>query len=69
MTELFFIVEEDAESGFIAKAVGESIFTEADDLEQLRRNVREAVICHFENPDDRPKVIRLHLTRDEVLSL
>ena len=69
MTELVFIVEEDAEGGFAAKAVGESIFTEADDLEQLRRNVREAVICHFENPDDRPKVIRLHLTRDEVLSL
>ena len=48
MTELVFIVEEDPDGGYTPRAVGESIFTEADDLEQLRANVREAVDCHFD---------------------
>jgi predicted RNase H-like HicB family nuclease len=69
MTELVFVVEEDVEGGFTAKAVGPAIFTEADTLEELKRNVREAVVCHFEKAEDRPKIIRLHLTRDEVLAL
>lgn len=69
MTELVFIVEEDLDGGWSARAVGQSIFTEGDSLEELRENLREAVCCHFENPDDRPKFIRLHMTRDEVLAL
>lgn len=67
MTEILFIVEEAAEGGYIARAVGASIFTEADDLEQLRAAVRDAVRCHFEEPD-RPKAIRLHLVHDEVIA-
>jgi predicted RNase H-like HicB family nuclease len=69
MTELIFIVEEDVEGGFTARAIGAPIFTEAETLEELRRNVREAVECHFEQPKDRPKIVRLHVTRDEVLTL
>ncbi len=69
MTELVFLVEEDIDGGLTARAVGEAIFTEADDLEGLRDNIRDAVICHFENPQDRPRIIRLHVTRDEVMAL
>jgi len=69
MTELVFIVEEDPDGGFSARAVGESIFTEGDSLDELRDNLREAVRCHFENPDNRPKFVRMHVTRDEVLAL
>jgi predicted RNase H-like HicB family nuclease len=69
MTELVFQVEEDPDGGFTARAVGESIFTEADTLEKLRENIRDAVNCHFENAAERPKIIRLHLTRDEVIAL
>jgi len=69
MTELIFQVEEDPEGGYTAKAVGASIFTEADTLDELRENVRDAVNCHFERPEDRPKIIRLHVTRDEVIAL
>ena len=65
MTEILFIVEEAAEGGYTARAVGPSIFTEADDLDQLRDAVRDAVRCHFEDAD-RPKAIRLHLVHDEV---
>ena len=67
MTEILFIVQEAAEGGYTARAVGPSIFTEADDLDQLRNAVRDAVRCHFEEPD-RPKAIRPHLAHDEVIA-
>lgn len=67
MTEILFIVEEAPEGGYTARAVGASIFTEADDLNQLREMVRDAVRCHFDDTD-RPKIIRLHLTHDEVIA-
>jgi hypothetical protein len=60
-------VEEAAEGGYTARALGESIFTEADSLPALRENVRDAVKCHFEN-DQAPKIIRLHFVREEVIS-
>jgi hypothetical protein len=69
MTELVFLVEEDIDGGLTARAIGEGIFTEADDIEQLRENIRDAVLCHFEDAKTRPRMIRLHVTRDEVLSL
>jgi hypothetical protein len=67
VTEIVFIVEEAAEGGYTARAVGTSIFSEGDDLEQLRQAVRDAVRCHFDD-GDRPKAIRLHLVRDEVIA-
>ncbi|MDP1995781.1 MAG: hypothetical protein Q8J90_01150 [Gallionella sp.] len=48
MNEILFIVEEAPEGGLIARALGESIFTEADDVESLHQQVRDAVHCHFE---------------------
>ena len=46
--EILFIVQNVPEGGYVAQAVGESIVTEADDLEQLHERVRDAVRCHFE---------------------
>lgn len=69
MTELVFLVEEDPEGSLTARAAGPAIFTQADTLDELRRNVREAVLCHFDKPEDRPSILRLHITRDEVLAL
>ncbi len=66
-TEILFIVEDAPEGGFTARAATASIFTEADDLSQLRENVREAVACHFEAPA-RPRLIRLHFVHDEVIA-
>ena len=51
MTELVFQVDEEPEGGFVARAVGASIFTEADTIEELRVNIRDAVLCHFDKPD------------------
>jgi predicted RNase H-like HicB family nuclease len=69
MTEIVFQIEEEPEGGYTARAVGASIFTEADTIAELRENIRDAVRCHFEKPEERPKVVRLHFTRDEVMAL
>jgi len=66
--EIIFLVQESPEGGYEAKAVGQSIFTEADSLAELRQMVQDAVICHFED-DERPKMIRLHFVKEEVLAV
>jgi len=66
-TEVIFLVEEAPEGGFAARALGHSIFTEADTWDELRRAIRDAVNCHFE-PEQVPPVIRIHHVREEVLS-
>ena len=68
MNEIVFLIEEDPESGYVASAIGASILTQGDDLDELRRNVRDAVECHFED-SDRPRIVRLHFVRDEVFEL
>ena len=67
-TEIIFSVQEAPEGGFIARALGQSIFTEADTMEELRAQVRDAVTCHFDE-GQAPRVIRLHFVREEVLAL
>ncbi|MGZ8181781.1 MAG: type II toxin-antitoxin system HicB family antitoxin [Methylobacter sp.] len=54
MNEIFFIVEDAPEGGYTAKALGESIYTDADNLEELHANVQDAVRCHFDE-DKKPK--------------
>jgi hypothetical protein len=68
MTELVFLVEESPEGGYTARALGHSIFTQAETKEDLEAAVRDAVRCHFEREEDMPKVLRLHYVRDEVLA-
>jgi len=67
LSELIFLVEEAPEGGFTARALGESIFTEADNIASLHERVRDAVRCHFEE-GQAPKVIRLHFVREEIIS-
>jgi hypothetical protein len=67
-TEIVFLVEQDPESGYIASALNESIFTQAEDIEALKIMVKDAVNCHFNSPEERPKIIRLHIVRDEVFA-
>lgn len=68
MSEIIFVVEEAPEGGYIARALGESIFTEADEMAQLHARARDAVLCHFEE-GQAPKLIRLHFVRDEVIAV
>lgn len=67
-TEIIFLGEESPEGGFTARALGESIFTEVDTWDALKTAIQDPVNVHFEG-DDKPSVIRLHLVRQEVLTL
>lgn len=67
MNEVIFIVEESGEGGYIARALGTSIISEADNLEDLHTQVRDAVHCHFE-VGHIPGVIRLHFVKEEVIA-
>ena len=69
MKEIIFEVREDeVDGGYTASALGAGVHTQAETLEELRTNVKEAVDCYFDETMDAPKVIRLHFVRDEVLA-
>ena len=68
MKEVIFLVEDSSESGYEARALGQSIFTEGETMEELKENIREAVRCHFEESST-PSVIRLHYVKDEMITL
>ncbi len=68
MNEILFVVEEAEDGSYRANAVGQAIHTEADSLEELHAEIRDAVHCHF-NEGQAPPLIRLHLVRQELLTL
>jgi predicted RNase H-like HicB family nuclease len=68
MTEIIFeVTEDEADGGYSASGLGYGIHTEGESLEEIRRNVKEAADCYFDETMTRPKLIRLHFVRDEVL--
>lgn len=67
-SEIIFLVEESAEGGYEARALGESIFTEAETLAQLKENVKEAVVTHYED-GKHPRVVRLHYVKEELINI
>ena len=67
-TEIIFEVTEAAEGGYDARALGHSIFTQGKDWTDLKAMVRDAVLCHFDTAA-RPKIIRLHLVKDEAMAV
>ena len=68
MNEIIFKIEEDIESGYTARALGYSIFTEGETMEELRNNIKDALECYFENKSDIPPVVRLHQVKEEVFA-
>ena len=68
MNEILFVVDEADEGSLRTSAVGAAIHTEADNLEELHREIRDAVHCHFEE-GEAPPLIRLHHVRQELLAL
>ena len=68
MNEIFFLVEEAIEGGYNAKAIGESIYTEGDNMDELKANIRDAVQCHFDE-GKAPKIIRLHFVKEEIITV
>jgi len=68
MNEILFVVEEADDGSLRASAVGASIHTEAETLEELQQEIRDAVRCHFDE-GQAPPLIRLHHVRQELLTL
>jgi len=68
MKEIIFEVREAEEGGYCARALGYGIFTQGETMEELRRNVKEATDCYFDEKMDAPQILRLHFVRDEVLA-
>ncbi len=66
--EIIFLVEESAEGGYEARALGYSIYTEGENLGQLKEAILDAVRCHFEEKE-MPHMIRIHLVKDEVIAV
>ncbi len=66
--EIIFLIEESPEGGYEAKALGHSIYTEGETLQELKEALRDAVRCHFEE-EDMPQMIRLHMVKDEVIAI
>ena len=69
LMELIFEVRDAEEGGFVARALGHAIFTEAETWDELRAKVLEAVSPHFEDATDRPRLVRIHYVRDELIPM
>jgi predicted RNase H-like HicB family nuclease len=68
MNEIIFIVEDSDEGGYIANSLGYSIYTEGETLDELKENVKDAIKCHFD-ADNIPRIVRLHIVKDEVIAI
>lgn len=66
--EIIFMVEEAPEGGYIAKALGYSIYTEAETMNELKVNIKDAVHCHFEE-GKMPAIARIHFVKEETFAL
>ncbi|MBN1370118.1 MAG: hypothetical protein JW954_07790 [Dehalococcoidaceae bacterium] len=66
--EIIFLIEEAPEGGVVARALGHDIFTEAESEQELKKILQDAVKCHFDK-DEMPRLIRMHMVRDEVITV
>jgi predicted RNase H-like HicB family nuclease len=68
MDEIVFEITQDADGGYVAECLTEGIVTQADNWDELRSNVKEAVAAYYFDQPEKPSKIRLHLVRDEILA-
>ncbi len=68
MSEIIFVVEDSDEGGYTAKALGFSIHTEGETLDELKENIKDAIKCHFD-VKEAPHIVRLHIVKDEVITI
>jgi len=67
LKELIFVIEEDPEGGYNAEAMGVSIITQGDTIEELKKNIIDAIKCHFDDESQIPQIIKLHYIKEEFL--
>ena len=66
--ELIFVVEDDPEGGYTARALGQSIFVQGDTFDSLKESIKDALECHFDTKEEIPGIIRLHIVREEMFA-
>jgi hypothetical protein len=66
MEEIIFLVEESAEGGYTAKGLGVSIFSDGETIEDLQKNIKDAILCHFDI--EKPRLVRLHMVKELVFA-
>ncbi|WP_184550958.1 2-oxoisovalerate dehydrogenase [Mucilaginibacter sp. FT3.2] len=49
MDKITFLIERAEEGGFNARAINQSIFTQAETLALLEINIADAIECHFDD--------------------
>lgn len=70
MSEIIFqVLEDEVDGGYTASAMGYGIHTQAESLDELKSNIKEAINCHFDESEEMPRLVRLHFVRDEVFAL
>ena len=60
----FLVSVDEIDCGYSASALEYGIHTQAETLDELRHNIREAVDCHFDETMKRPEVVYLRFVRD-----
>ena len=69
LNEIIFVVENDPEGGYTARALGRSVFTEGETLEEIETNIRDALKCHYDSGDEHiPSLVRLRMVKEEVFA-
>ena len=66
--EIIFYIVESMDGGFEAKALGYSIFTEGETIEELKDNIKDSIFCHF-GENEIPGVVKMHFVREEAFTL
>ena len=66
--EIIFYIEESPEGGYEAKALGHSIYTDGDSINELKENIKDSIHCHFEE-NEKPQIIKLHYVKEEAIAL
>ena len=68
MSEVIFLIEDAPEGGYTARALGYSIYTQADTWDELKLAIQDAITCHFDE-QQRPSLVRMHHVHDEVIAV
>ncbi len=68
MNEVIFEVRKYDDDGiyFTAKSIGHSIFTEGNTIDEITKNIKEAVECHFDD-EYKPEKIRIIFVEKELI--
>lgn len=66
--EIVFLVEESLDGGYEAKAAGFPIFTQGETIEEVKKNILDAVRCHFEE-DKAPSYVYVRFLKEELIAL